>query len=288
MRRLLIAGLLAGTALVPPMSAFAADPAVYDASTVVATVNGTPITLGNVIAMRDQLPEQYQNLPDETLMTGIVQQLVDQALLAETVSASPDSDPLAVKLMLENERRGALAGRVAEATMAEPVDAAAVQAAYDKQVADFQPKPEYDASHILVATEDAAKKLFDEIKGGADFAELAKANSTDGSAQSGGELGWFSAGQMVPEFETAVVALEPGAVAGPIQTQFGWHIVKLNAKRESAPPPLDQVKPQIEAQLHQEALQAKLETLRGGAKIEMSAEAVPATAIRESDLVNKE
>ncbi len=288
MRSLLIAGLLAGTALVPPMSALAADPVAYDASTVVATVNGTPITLGNVIVMRDQLPEQYKNLPDETLMTGIVQQLVDQALLSETVSTSAESDPLAVKLMLENERRGALAGRVAEATMAEPVDPAAVQAAYDKQVADFKPAPEYDASHILVASEDEAKKLYDEIKGGADFAEVAKANSTDGSAQQGGELGWFSAGQMVPEFEKAVVALEPGAVAGPIQTQFGWHIVKLNAKRDSAPPPLDQVKPQIEAQLHQQALQAKLETLRGGAKIEMSAEAVPAAAIRESDLVNKE
>lgn len=288
MRSLIIAGFLASTALVPPMSALAADPAAYDASTVVATVDGTEITLGNVIVMRDQLPEQYRNLPDETLMTGIIQQLVDQALLAATVSTSPDSDPLAVKLALENERRGVLAGRVAEAAMAEPVDAAAVQAAYDKQVADFKPQPEYDASHILVATEDEAKKLHDEITGGADFAEVAKANSTDGSAQAGGELGWFSAGQMVPEFETAVVALEPGAIAGPIQTQFGWHIVKLNAKRDSAPPPLDQVRPQIEGQLRQQALQTRLDTLRGAAKIEMNAEIVPAAAIRESDLVNKQ
>ncbi len=288
MRSLIIAGFLASTALVPPMSALAADPAAYDASTVLATVDGTEITLGNVIVMRDQLPEQYRDLPDETLMTGIIQQLVDQALLAATVSTSPDTDPLAVKLALENERRGALAGRVAEAAMAEPLDDAALQAAYDKQVADFQPRPEYDASHILVATEDEAKKLHDEIKGGADFAEVAKANSTDGSAQAGGELGWFSAGQMVPEFETAVIALEPGAISDPIQTQFGWHIVKLNAKRDTAPPSLDEVKPQIEAQLRQQALQARLDALRGAAKIEVNAEVVPATAIRQSDLVNKQ
>ena len=288
MRSLIIAGFLASTALVPPMSALAADPAAYDASTVLATVDGTEITLGNVIVMRDQLPEQYRDLPDETLMTGIIQQLVDQALLAATVSTSPDTDPLAVKLALENERRGALAGRVAEAAMAEPLDDAALQAAYDKQVADFQPRPEYDASHILVATEDEAKKLHDEIKGGADFAEVAKANSTDGSAQAGGELGWFSAGQMVPEFETAVIALEPGAISDPIQTQFGWHIVKVDAKRDTAPPSLDEVKPQIEAQLRQQALQARLDALRGAAKIEVNAEVVPATAIRESDLVNKQ
>ena len=292
MRNLLMAGFLASAAFVPLSSAaWAADPApadaAYDASTVLATVNGTEITLGNVIVMRERLPEQYQNLPDETLLTGIVQQLVDQTLLADSVSKSPETDPLMVKLRGENERRGTLAGIVAQKTMEQPVDAAAVQAAYDKQIAAFTPAPEFNASHILVKTEDEAKKLLGEIEGGADFAEVAKANSSDGSAQAGGELGWFGAGQMVPEFETAVGGMEVGAVGGPIETQFGWHLIKLNDKRETTPPPLDQVRGEIEGQLRQEALQAELEELRSGATIEMIEAAVPATAIRETELVQK-
>lgn len=293
MRSLLTAGLLAGAVCVPQAWAAdattpAADPAAaaaFDASTVLATVNGTEITLGNVIVMRNSLPQQYQSLPDETLYKGIVQQLVDQTLLANQASPSADSDPLIVKLQLQNERRSALAGLVAQKVMTAPVDEAAVKAAYDKQVADFKPAPEYDASHILVKAEDEAKKLLDEITGGADFATVAKANSTDGSAAQGGELGWFGAGQMVPEFETAVAKMKVGEVAGPIQTQFGWHLIKLNATRDSTPPPLDQVRPDIENQLHQEALQAQLEQLRSGATIEMKDSAVPAAAIHQDDLV---
>lgn len=282
MRSLLIAGFLASAAVVP--SAWAADPA-YDASTVLATVNGTDITLGNVIVMRQRLPEQYQGLPDDTLLTGIVQQLVDQAILAQSISASPETDPLEVSLMVENERRGALAGIVAQKVMAEPVDAEAVQAAYDAQIADFQPVPEFDASHILVQSEEESTALLAEITGGADFAEVAMANSTDGAAQSGGELGWFSAGQMVPEFETAVAEMEVGEVAGPIQTQFGWHLIKLNAKRDTAPPPLDTVRAEIEGQLHQQALADQLDILRENAQIDVKADAVPATAIRDIGLV---
>lgn len=290
MRSLLTAGLLAGSVFVP--QAWAADatppaaaPANYDAATVLATVNGTEITLGNVIMMRANLPQQYQNLPDDTLLKGIVQQLVDQTLLADQVSKSAETDPLSVKLQLQNDRRSALAGQIAQATMAAPVDEAAVKTAYDKQVADFKPQPEFDASHILVKTEDEAKKLLDEIKGGKDFAEVAKTNSTDGSAPQGGELGWFSQGQMVPEFETAVAKMKVGEVAGPIQTQFGWHLIKLNAERDSTPPPLDQVRPDIENELHQQALQAQLEQLRSGATIEIKEEVVPATAIHQDALV---
>ena len=95
MRSLLTAGLMAGIALATPAWA---EVKAYDASTVLATVNGTEITLGHVIAMRDQLPQQYQSLPDDVLMTGLVDQLVDQELLAEAQSASPESDPLQVRL----------------------------------------------------------------------------------------------------------------------------------------------------------------------------------------------
>jgi peptidyl-prolyl cis-trans isomerase C len=228
MRSLLTAGLLAGIAL--GSAAFAEDKA-YDATTVVATVNGTDITLGNLIAMRDRLPQQYQQLPDDVLMQGLIDQMVDQQLLADEISKSPDSDPLSVKLSVQNERRGDLAGMAANEAVASAVDDAKVKAAYDKLVADFKPAPEWNASHILVDSEDKAKALKAEIDGGKDFAVVAQANSSDGSAASGGSLGWFGAGQMVPEFETAVKGMKPGDVVGPIKTQFGWHIIKLNETR---------------------------------------------------------
>ncbi len=282
MRSLLTAGLMAGIALASP--ALAEDKA-YDASTVVATVNGTNITLGNVIAMRDRLPDQYQQLPDDVLMSGLIDQIVDQELLAEAQSASPDKDPLSVKLTVENERRATLAGIAANAAVANAIDDAAVKAAYDKQVAAFKPAPEFNASHILVDSEDKAKALKAEIDRGKDFATVAKENSSDGSAADGGDLGWFGAGQMVPEFETTVSAMQVGAVSEPVKTQFGWHIIKLNDKRETTPPTLDAQRPEIENQLREAALQAKLVELRAAAKIERPDTGTPPAAIRESDLL---
>ena len=215
MRSLLTAGLLAGFALASP--ALAQDKA-YDASTVVATVNGTDITLGHVIAMRDRLPPQYQNLPDDVLMNGLVDQLVDQELLAEAQSSSPETDPAAGQAG-RRERAPRRAGRHSPPTPRSPKrwTTPKVQAAYDAQVAGFTPAPEFNAAHILVDSEDKAKALKAEIDGGKDFAEVAKANSSDGSAANGGELGWFGMGQMVPEFETAVVAMPVGAVSEPVK-----------------------------------------------------------------------
>ena len=251
----------------------------------VATVNGNAITLGHVIAMRDRLPPQYQNLPDDVLMNGLVDQLVDQELLAVAQSSSPETDPLQVKLVVENERRGALAGLAANAAVAEAVDDAKIQAAYDAQVAGFTPAPEFNAAHILVDSEDKAKALKAEIDGGKDFAEVAKANSSDGSAANGGDLGWFGMGQMVPEFETAVVAMPVGAVSEPVKSQFGWHLIKLNEKRETTPPALDAARPDLENQLRQQALEAKLAELRAAAEIDKPETGMPPTAIRESDLL---
>lgn len=302
MRSLLTAGLLAGLALAPQAwaqdapapevtpetaaeGAAAGEVADYDAATVLATVDGTEITLGNVIVMRERLPAQYQDLPDDVLLSGIVEQLVDQTLLANQLSASAAADPLAVRLHLENERRGTLAARVVEDRIGQAVDEAEVQSVYDESVAEFQPAPEFSASHVLVESEERAAALLAEIEGGADFAEVAQANSSDGSAAQGGALGWFGAGQMVPPFEAAVSGIEVGEIAGPVETEFGWHLIKLDDKRETAPPPLEQVRADIENQVRQAALEAELEGLRAGAQIELADPGLPAVAIRESDLL---
>ena len=299
MRRSFAAGVVAGLALATTVHAQdaqapanaattpgTASPApAYDVTTVLATVNGNEITLGHLIALRDQLPPQYQNLPDDTLLKGLLDQIVDQEILAGTLSTAPDSDPLAVKLQLENDRRGALANLAAEAAVAEAVSDEAVQAAYDKEIGSFQPQPEWRASHILVDSEEKATALKAEIDGGKAFAEVAKENSSDGSAANGGDLGWFGAGQMVPEFEAAVKTLKPGEVSGPVKSQFGYHLILLEETRESSPPALDAVRPQIENQLRQAALEAKLAELRAAATVERPDTGLPATAIRESDLL---
>jgi len=299
MRRHLTAGILAGLSLTgfavaqettappAPEAAPAQAPAkAADPSTVLATVNGTEITLGHAIVMRDSLPAQYQQLPDDVLMKGVVDQLVDQTLLAQQVSTSPETDPLDVRLLLENERRGALAARVVQERVGAPLDDAEVQTAYDEQLKSFQAQKEFRASHILVASEAEAADLRAKIEAGEDFAELAKAHSTDpGSGAQGGSLGWFSAGQMVPEFDAAVAALEPGAVSQPVQTQFGWHVVRLEETRDTTPPTLEQVRPELENALRQQKLAAELDVLRSKAAVERPETPVPAEAIRQSDLV---
>lgn len=262
-----------------------AQPPAYDANTVLATVDGVDITLGHAIVMRDRLPAQYQSIPDDVLMSGIIDQLVDQALLAAQTSQSADTDPLAVRLHLENERRGSLAAISVQDQVGDVIPEDEIQTAYEAQVAAFEPAREYNAAHILVASEEEAVDIEAQIEAGGDFAELAKAHSTDpGSGPQGGALGWFGAGQMVPAFETAVATLEPGAISEPVQTEFGWHVIKLDEVRDTSPPPLAQVRPEIENALRQEKLESELATLRDAATINRPETGIPSSAIRQSDL----
>ena len=295
MRSLLTATALAGLILSTPVYAQdqqepAADAteaaANYDATTVLATVNGTEITLGHLILLRSRLPQQFQQIPADVLFPNLLNQMIDQTLLADTESTSQDDDPLDIRLLLENERRGSLANLAVQGIISEPLDEAAVQAAYDEQFADFEPEPEYRAAHILVDSEDKAKELLAQINDGADFAEVAKENSTDGSAAQGGELGWFGLGRMVPEFEEAVVAMKPGDVAGPVQTQFGWHLIKLEETRDSTAPTLEEVRPQIEDQIRQQQVQDAIAELRDGAEIDTPDTGVPPSALDDEGLAS--
>jgi peptidyl-prolyl cis-trans isomerase C len=235
-----------------PVAGRAAD---VTAETVVATVNGTDITVGHVIAMRESLPEQYQQLPDDALYSGILEQLIQQTALAQ--AAEPDLSKRDL-VNLENQRRAYMAGSLLQGVVTGAVTDEAIQAAYDARVRDLAASPmiEYNASHILVADEALATDLRAQLDAGADFAELAVANSTDGSAAGGGSLGWFGPGMMVKPFEDAVVALKPGEIAGPVQTQFGWHLVKLNETRVASAPTLDEMRDEIAGQIEQQTVEA--------------------------------
>ena len=238
-----------------------------DANTVVATVNGKYITLGHMIVARAILPEQYQQLPNEVLFEGILKQLVEQTLLA---GAFDGTLPKRIPISLENEQRSLIAGETLEVVLSQALNEDAVKAAYDAQFADAEPSKEYNASHILVETEEEALAIQADVDGGADFATVAKEKSTGPSGPNGGSLGWFGKGAMVPSFEAAVVGLEVGAVSAPVQTQFGWHVIILNETRNTSAPELDAVRVEIEGTLRQEAVTTKIEELREAATIDQS------------------
>ena len=256
------------------------------ADTVIATVNGTDITLGHVIVLRSQLPQEYQSLPDETLFRGIVAQLVEQTLLADYAEAHAEI-PREVGLAMDNERRALYASVQIDEVASRDISDEAIQAAYDEQYGNLPPEPEFNASHILVETEDEAKALIEELNAGADFAELAKEKSTGPSGPNGGELGWFGLGQMVEPFEAAVVDMEVGAISAPVQTQFGWHVLRLNDKRDKPAPTLEATRPALMDALRQAAVEAEIATLKEGADITLPDEGFDATLMRDTSLLLK-
>lgn len=234
------------------------------AKTVVATVNGEEITLGHLMAARLALPQQYQQLPNEVLLPGLIEQLVQQTVLSqatEEVSARG-------QIQIDNEIRAVKATEALGEILAGAVDEDKVQALYAENYVNAEPSMEWNAAHILVETEEEAAALIEELNEGADFAELAREHSTGPSGAEGGALDWFGPGMMVEPFEVAVKDMEAGEVAGPLQTQFGWHVVKLNETREAPVPELEAVRGEIVEALENQAVEAALDEMLEGAEVE--------------------
>lgn len=253
------------------------------AATVVATVNGTEITLGHMIALRESLPPQYQTLPDDVLFRGILDQLIQQ----ETLKQATGDLSVRHSVTLENEQRGYISGVAIERVVAEAVTDEALQAAYDARFKDAAPQTEYSAAHILVETEEEAEKLKADLAGGADFAELAKAHSTDtGSGAAGGDLGWFGLGVMVKPFEDAVVGATVGEVTGPIATDFGFHLILVKETRVAEQPTLDMVRDELAAEIENAAITAKIEELTQGATITREGEGLDPELLKNSSLID--
>ena len=232
---------------------------------VVATVNGTDITLGHMVVLRAGLPPQYAQVPAETLFNGILDQLVQKTLLSQSLEGGPSKQ---VALTIENETRAIIASQVINSVMGGAVTEEAVQAAYEEQYATAEPATEYHAAHILVETEDEAKDLISKLDDGAEFAALAQEFSTGPSGAGGGDLGWFGAGVMVAPFFDAVTGLEPGQVSPPVQTDFGWHVILLKETRSKDRPALVDVQAEIEGVLKNSALEAYVEKLEASSEVD--------------------
>lgn len=258
-------------------AAFTLPAVAQDASTIIARVGEAEITLGHAIAMRQQLPQQFAQVPNERLYPALVQQLIEQELLAQTLAENLGTREM---VQIENQTRSILAGEALQRAITALVTDEAIQAAYDAFVAEFtqgEPTTEFHAAHILVRTEEERDQVVAALAEGRDFAEVAGEFSIDGSARQGGDLGWFPAGVMIPDFQAVVESLEPGQVSDPVETQFGWHVVKLFETRDAAAPSLDDVREDLVSELQQEAARAQIETLREAVTVEdLSAEIDPA------------
>ena len=254
------------------------------AATVLATVNGVEITLGDVIVARDVLPEQYKTLPDDVLFQGILDQLIQQEALMQSLGETLTRRDT---LTLADQRRNYLSNVAVGAGIADAVTEEAIKAAYDAKYKDAAPTLEYRAAHILVDSEDKAASILKQLKEGLPFAELAQANSTDGSAASGGDLGWFGLGAMVKPFEEAVVAAKLGEVAGPVKTDFGWHLILVSETRNSAAPTLDEVHDALGAELQKAAMGAFIKTVTDNAQITRTETEVDPALIRDTTLLDK-
>lgn len=265
---------IAGVALVLGLLASTALGALAQSDTVVATVSGQSITEADVQMAVSELDQQFAQLTPEQKRAAALSAIIEIRLMSEKAKASKlDQDEnFKRKLAFLNER--ALHAQVIEKEISPKVTDEMLKARYDKEVAARPPSEEVRARHILVKTEEEAKEIIAKLDGGADFEALAKEKSSDpGSGANGGDLGFFSKGQMVPEFEAAAFALEPGAYTKtPVKSDFGFHVIKLEEKRTQPPVAFDEVKDQIRQLVFRDVYFAAVKELRAGAQVEIKDE----------------
>jgi peptidyl-prolyl cis-trans isomerase C len=234
----------------------------------IATVNGKPIAKAREDAWVDQLKKQGQQDTPQ-LRQQVKDQLIQREVFMQEVAKRGLAEKPDVKMQLELQRQNELIRALMRDEMAKsPITDDQVKAAYEEQKKATGTR-EFKVRHILVETEAEAKDIAAQLKKGAKWEELAKKSKDPGSAQRGGELDWAGAGAYVKPFSDAMVKLDKGQMTdAPVQSQFGWHVIKVDDVRDAQFPPLDQVAPQIREALQQQKITAFAEQLRKNAKIQ--------------------
>ena len=259
-------GAMAQEATPPTTEAQAVDPAA-----VVATVGDQVITEADLGFAAEDMAQDLAQMPEQERRAFLVRILIDMKVMSQAARAEGMDQTKIFELRQKYLEERALRRAYFNDVIAGAVTEEAARAEYDDFVAQFQPQDEIRASHILVETEEEAQAVKAELEGGADFAELAKVKSIDPGSVNGGDLGFFGRGMMVQPFEEAAFALgEAGELSEPVQSQFGWHVIKLAEKRQSAPPTFEQVAPQIQQQLLMQSFTDKVEALMEGVEIDIA------------------
>ena len=238
--------------------------------TPVATVGDLTITAGDLAQAEADFSQELAQVPAERRQSILVDVLVDMALLAQAAEAADLDKGPEFQRRLAFLRTRALRNVYVEKQIVGAITPNDIKAEYDKQSAEFKPAEEISARHILVASKEEAEALIAELDAGKDFAELAKEKSTGPSGPAGGDLGRFSRGRMVPEFEAAAFDMAAGAHSSePVETQFGWHVIKVEEKGESSPPPLAQMEDQVRSTLVRQNFEKVMTRLRAETTIEI-------------------
>lgn len=275
--------LAARTGAVMVAALLSAGIAVAQEDKVVATVNGQSITEAELSMAETELDPQFAQLSPEQKRAAALSAMIEIRLMAAESEKAGVTETEDFKRRMEFLRLRALHSQFVGDAIANTVTEEAVRARYDQEIAAAPAVNETRASHILVNSEEEAKAIIAELEGGADFAEIAKAKSNDGAAPQGGDLGYFGPGRMVPEFEQAVFALDVGQHSQePVQTQFGFHVIKVTDKRPQQPPAFEQVQGQIRSLMLREKYFEQVAALRGSAEVEI-ADAELKKAVEEID-----
>ncbi|MBE0695209.1 MAG: peptidylprolyl isomerase [Aquamicrobium sp.] len=252
--------------------ALAAAPGLAQEDKVVATINGKPVTEADIALAVSDLDEQFARLPEEQRRAAALSAIIEIRLMAEEAAAKGIDKDAAFQRRMAFLQQRALHAAVIDNEIAGKITEEEVRARYDQQIAATPPTNEVKARHILVKTKEEAEAIIKRLDAGESFEDIAKEVSTDpGSGANGGDLGWFGPGQMVPEFEQAAFALEVGAHSKePVQSQFGWHIIKVEDKRQQQPPAYEQVKEQFRSLVLREKYFALVEALRAKAAVDIA------------------
>lgn len=246
---------------------------------VLAKVNGIDITEGDVALAKSEIGPNLGDMPAEQRLGILVEYLVQNKLMAAAAEKAGMSADASMPARIDYYKGRALRDIYFDKSIQGAITEADAKAFYDKQVAAIKPVEEIHASHILVEKKEEADDIEAKLKAGGDFAALAKEKSKDaGSGANGGDLGFFKKGDMVKPFEEAAIALKPGEVSAPVQSQFGWHIIKMIDKRNRPAPEFDKVKERIMAGLLQQKAEEVITGLRKDAKIEYVDEALKKAA----------
>jgi peptidyl-prolyl cis-trans isomerase C len=235
---------------------------------VVARVNGVDIHESDIAMAEDDLGSELQNVPPDVRREHLIAYLADIVLVSKAAENRDLHNSDEFKQRLAFLRSKLLMGALLSDHARKVTNDEALQQVYNEQVKPMGATEEVRARHILVGTEEEARKIVEQLKAGADFAELAKKLSKDPGASDGGDLGYFTKDQMVPEFANVAFQMYPGQTSNPVKTQFGWHIIRLEDRRNRPVPEFEKVREQIEAFVARRAQTEMVAQLREKAKIE--------------------
>jgi peptidyl-prolyl cis-trans isomerase C len=245
-----------------------------DADPVVARVNGTDIRASDIVIAEGDIGSNLSQMPPEGRRDYLTTYIIDMMLVAKAAEAKNLADNGDFKQRLAYFRNKVLMEMLLQSEARAATSDAAMHQLYEEAAKQMAGQKEVRARHILVKTEEEAKAIVAALKGGADFAELARQKSTDPGANDG-DLGYFPKEEMVPEFAEVAFRLDPGQISEPVHTRFGWHVIKVEDKRDRQIPPFDQVRQQLATHLVRKAQAELITKLRADGKVERLAPPAP-------------